>query len=229
MFQGLGSSFALLTSPDSFSCLETLVQRHLDTWRPTLSISAPQAQCRRQSHSLPSREIPLLVTGKHFFPRIEITWEEWMWDWSKVRPIGWTPIVLVVPPCGPDLASSLGTQAAMLAAPSGSTDRIHDPTPAQKPLDLLPLLSLFFSCSVMSDSATPWTTAHQASLPFTISRNLLKLMSIGSVVAIQPISSSVTPFSCLQSFPASGSFPISRLFASGGQRLGLQLQHQSFQ
>ena len=64
------------------------------------------------------------MTGKHFFPRIEITWEEWMRDWSKVRPIGWTPIVLPVPPCGPDLASSLGTQAAMLAAPSGSTDRI---------------------------------------------------------------------------------------------------------
>ena len=32
------------------------------------------------------------------------------------------------------------------------------------------------------------------------------------------ISSSVIPFSfCLQSFPASGSFPVSRLFASGGQ------------
>ena len=29
------------------------------------------------------------------------------------------------------------------------------------------------------------------------------------------ISSSVTPFSCLQSFPASGSFPVSQLFASG--------------
>ena len=30
----------------------------------------------------------------------------------------------------------------------------------------------------MSDSATPWTTACQASLPFTISQSLLKLMSI---------------------------------------------------
>ena len=30
--------------------------------------------------------------------------------------------------------------------------------------------------------ATPWTTAHQASLSFTISRNLLKLMSIESVM-----------------------------------------------
>ena len=36
------------------------------------------------------------------------------------------------------------------------------------------------------------------------------------------ISSSVIPFSsCLQSCPASGSFPMSRLFASGGQSIGL--------
>ena len=36
------------------------------------------------------------------------------------------------------------------------------------------------------------------------------------------ISSSVIPFSsCLQSFPASGSFPVSQLFASGGQSIGV--------
>ena len=34
------------------------------------------------------------------------------------------------------------------------------------------------------------------------------------------ISSSVIPFSCLQSFPASGSFQMSQLFASGGQSIG---------
>ena len=34
----------------------------------------------------------------------------------------------------------------------------------------------------MSDSATPWTAAHQASLSFTVSRSLLKLMSIESVM-----------------------------------------------
>ena len=34
------------------------------------------------------------------------------------------------------------------------------------------------------------------------------------------ISSSVTPSSCLQSFPTSGSFPTSWLFASGGQSIG---------
>ena len=44
------------------------------------------------------------------------------------------------------------------------------------------------------------------------------------------ISSYVVPFSShLQSFPASGSFPMSQFFASGGQNIGVQLQHQSFQ
>ena len=38
------------------------------------------------------------------------------------------------------------------------------------------------SLSPVQLSATPWTAAHQASLSFTISRNLLKLMSIESVM-----------------------------------------------
>ena len=74
------------------------------------------------------------------------------------------------------------------------------------------------SLSLVWFFATPWTSARQASLSFTISQSLLKLMSID---AIQPSSSSVVPFSsCPQSFPASGSFPMSRLFASGGQSIG---------
>ena len=44
------------------------------------------------------------------------------------------------------------------------------------------------------------------------------------------ITSSVIPFSSfLQSFPASGSFPVSQLFASGTLEFEFQLQHQSFQ
>ena len=38
--------------------------------------------------------------------------------------------------------------------------------------------------------------------------------------AIQP-SHPVVPFSCLQSFPASGSFSVSQFFASGGQSIGV--------
>ena len=42
--------------------------------------------------------------------------------------------------------------------------------------------SVQFSCLVVSDSATPWTAARQASLSITISQSLLKLMSIESVM-----------------------------------------------
>ena len=68
--------------------------------------------------------------------------------------------------------------------------------------------------------ATPPTGAHQASLSFTISWNLLKLICIESVYH-PTISSSVLAFSsCLQSFSASASFPESQFFASGGQSIG---------
>ena len=44
------------------------------------------------------------------------------------------------------------------------------------------------------------------------------------------ISSSVVPFSsCLQSYPASAFLPMTQFFASGGQVLKFQLQHQSLQ
>ena len=66
----------------------------------------------------------------------------------------------------------------------------------------------------------PWSAARQASLSFTISPSLPKLMSI---VSVMPSNHLVLchPFSCLLSFPASGSFPVSRLFASVGQSTGV--------
>ena len=45
---------------------------------------------------------------------------------------------------------------------------------------------------------TPWTAAYQASLSITNSQSLLKLMFIKAVMP-SSISSSVIPFSCLQS------------------------------
>ena len=69
--------------------------------------------------------------------------------------------------------------------------------------------------------ATPWTAACQASLSISNSWSGLKLMCIKSVVT-STISSSVVPFSsCLQSFPALGSFLMSQFFASGGQSTGV--------
>ena len=68
--------------------------------------------------------------------------------------------------------------------------------------------------------ATPWT-ARQASLSITNSRSLLKLMSIESVMTSSHLIL-CHPFSSHpQSFPASGSFPVSQLFASDGQSTGV--------
>ena len=67
--------------------------------------------------------------------------------------------------------------------------------------------------------ATAWTGAHQA-LSSTNSQSLLKLMSTESVV-LSNLSSSAIPFSfCLQSFPASGFFPMSQLLPSGVHNIG---------
>ena len=77
-------------------------------------------------------------------------------------------------------------------------------------------LILLFSHSVVSSSVTPWTTVPRASLSLAVSQSLLKLMSL-TQWCHPTTSSSVAPFSfCRQSFPASGSFPTSWLFASGG-------------
>ena len=95
------------------------------------------------------------------------------------------------------------------------------------------------SCSTLCD---PMDCTNQASLSFTISWNFLKRKSIeftDRLPCLSPssgacsnswpssrwyhptISSSVVPFSsCLQSFPPSGSFPLSQIFALGGQSIG---------
>ena len=83
-------------------------------------------------------------------------------------------------------------------------------------------LSVRFSRSVVSHSATPWTSARQTSLSITNSQSLLKLMSIESVmpsnhlILCHPLLLSHSQF-----FPASGSFQMSQLFASVGQSSGV--------
>ena len=65
----------------------------------------------------------------------------------------------------------------------------------------------------------PWTPAHQPSLSFTISQSLLKLMSFESVMLSNYLILCHPLLPGLQSFPASVSFPVSWLFASGGQSI----------
>ena len=82
--------------------------------------------------------------------------------------------------------------------------------------------SVHFSCSVMSDFLRPHELQH--------ARPPCSLPTLGVHSDSRPlsqwchpaISSSVIPFSsCPQSFPASGSFQMSQLFASGGQSIGV--------
>ena len=84
------------------------------------------------------------------------------------------------------------------------------------------LYSVQFSRSVMSDSLRPYEPQHaRPSCPSPtpgVYPNPCPLCRW----CHPTISSSVVPFSsCPQSFPASGSFPISQLFASGGQSIGV--------
>ena len=67
--------------------------------------------------------------------------------------------------------------------------------------------------------ATLWTAGRQASLSITNSHSLLKLMSIELVM---PFNHLILCYPLLiQSFPASGYFPMSQFFSSGGQRIGV--------
>ena len=88
---------------------------------------------------------------------------------------------------------------------------------------------LLFSHSVVSDSAIPWTAAHQASLSITNSQSLLKPMSIELVMPSNHL------ILCCTLLLLPSVFPSIRIFSSESTShqvakvLELQLQHQSFQ
>ena len=83
------------------------------------------------------------------------------------------------------------------------------------------LSSLLFSHLVVSDSLWPQGPQH-AKLPCPSPTPGVYSNSCPLRQWCHPtISSSVVPFSCSQSFPASGSFQMSQLFASGGQSIGV--------
>ena len=81
--------------------------------------------------------------------------------------------------------------------------------------------SVQFSCSVMSDSLQPHGLQH-AKLPCLSPTPRACSNSCPLSWWCHPtISYSVIPFSCLQSCPASGSFPVTQFFKSGGQSIGV--------
>ena len=104
-----------------------------------------------------------------------------------------------------------GSVVKNLPASAGDTGKQVWSLDWEDPLELFVVQSL----SRVRLFVTPWTAALQASLSFKISWSLHKLMSIESVMPSNHLIHfiSVVPFySCLQSFPASGSFPMSQFF-----------------
>ena len=97
---------------------------------------------------------------------------------------------------------------------------IEPATPALQADSLLlshwgsPSLFIVQSLSCVRLCASPWTVACQASPCFTISQSLLKLMSIELVMSSNYLILCHPLLLLLQSCPASGSFPMSQLFAS---------------
>ena len=80
-----------------------------------------------------------------------------------------------------------------------------------------------FRSSVVSDSfcVSPWTIACQAFLSITNSWSLIKLKSIKSVMPSNHLILCHPLLLLPSTFPASGSFQMSQLFASGGRSIGI--------
>ena len=95
---------------------------------------------------------------------------------------------------------------------------------------MLYFTSVQFSCSVVSDSLQSLGLQHtRPPCPSPTPRVYSNTCPL-SQWCHPAISSSVVPFSsCLQSFPASESFPMSQFFTQVAKVLEFQLQHQSFQ
>ena len=115
----------------------------------------------------------------------------------------------------------------------------HLPTPSVKKLSSMKLVPdakklgdqflLFFSHSFMSDSLQPHGLQHVRPPCPSLSPRVYSNSCPLSWWCHSTISSFVTHFSCRQSFPAPGSFPVSQLLHQVAKVLELQLQHQSFQ
>ena len=82
------------------------------------------------------------------------------------------------------------------------------------------LPSVQFSHSVGFDSLRPHRLQHTRLSCPSLSLEVFSNSCPLSQCCHSTVLSSVTSFLCLQSFPASGSFPMSQLFTSGSQSIG---------
>ena len=104
------------------------------------------------------------------------------------------------------------------------TDLKRKQTKKNKNLCCCDLALLFFQFSSVAQlclTVIPWTAACQASLSITNSQSLLKLLYIELVMPSNHLILCCPFSSFFQSYPASGSFPVSQFFTSGGQSIGV--------
>ena len=113
------------------------------------------------------------------------------------------------------------------ASSLGELSGRHSSTHAQGSLPLILWWLLLFSRSVLSDSLWPHGLQH-TKLPCPSPSPRVCSNSCPLSRCHPTISSSIALF-CPQSLPALGCFPVSWLFTSRDQSIGLHLQPQSFQ
>ena len=99
----------------------------------------------------------------------------------------------------------------------GNANQNHNDTAThtcQNAVVVVQLLSQVWLCD-------PWTAACQVSLSFTVAWNLFKFMSTESVMPSNHPIICCSFSSCLQALPAAGSFPVSQLFTTDSQSIGV--------
>ena len=145
-------------------------------------------------------------------------------DWVFLSKPSWQPSLYL---CGSLAFLSLckqqtnpGIELASLAL----ANRFFTTKPPGKPINFSH--SCFSVTKACLTLCSLWTAAHQTSLSFIICRSLFKVMSIKSVmpynhlIFCHPLPLLSSQEGCWESLPASGSFPVSRRFPSGGQSIG---------
>ena len=148
----------------------------------------------------------------------------WLHRWRKLETLTW------------DRWGSLGVHSSRKSSPppqaGGTWDSVVTWVQGLRSLGEAGFVAGFrfqFSHSVVSDSLWPHGLQH-ARLPCPSPTPRTYSNSCPLSQWCHPIiSSSVIPFSCLQSFPATGSFPWVSSSHQVAKVLEFQLQHQSFQ
>ena len=178
------------------------------------------------------------------------SWSNWSWSNSEGRNTGqWCSPQFLYP------ATNLGTLSHppdLQAASRLLTALFQSPSPMQRPTQTWSCPSFSYTkCSYLGSCShkitvssvfvavqslncvrlfvTPWTAAYQASLSFTISPSLLKLMSIESVMLSNHFILCHQLLFLLSVFPNIMIFSNDLTLHQMAKGLELQLQHQSFQ